>query len=131
MCPGVSMMLILWSFQKQVTAADVIVIPRSFSCAIQSVVAPSPSPRTTPILCVKPVRYKIPSVVVVLPASIWAIIPIFLKFFSGTCVSAINFPLYYVNLPRFLVNFLAPKNYSCVLLYQLSMFLTSSELEDF
>ena len=84
MCPGVSMILILWSFQKQVTAAEVMVIPRSFSCAIQSVVAPSPSPLTTPILCVKPVRYKIPSVVVVLPASIWAMIPIFLKFCNGT-----------------------------------------------
>ena len=37
--PGVSMMLIRWSFQKQVVAAEVIVIPRSCSCSIQSIVA--------------------------------------------------------------------------------------------
>ncbi|SHV00097.1 Uncharacterised protein [Mycobacteroides abscessus subsp. abscessus] len=36
------MMLIWLPFQKQVTAADVIVMPRSCSCSIQSVVeAPS------------------------------------------------------------------------------------------
>ena len=46
--PGVSMMLIRWSFQKQVVAADVIVIPRSCSCSIQSIVA-VPS-WTSPIL---------------------------------------------------------------------------------
>ena len=38
-CPGVSMMLILWSFQKQVVAAAVMVMPRSCSCGIQSIVA--------------------------------------------------------------------------------------------
>jgi hypothetical protein len=37
--PGVSMMLTRWSFQKQVVAAEVIVIPRSCSCSIQSIVA--------------------------------------------------------------------------------------------
>jgi hypothetical protein len=51
--PGVSMMLIWCLFQKQVTAADVIVMPRSFSCSIQSVVeAPSwvsPSLWLTPV----------------------------------------------------------------------------------
>ena len=46
--PGVSMMLIWWSFQKQVVAADVIVMPRSCSCSIQSIVA-APS-WTSPIL---------------------------------------------------------------------------------
>ena len=46
--PGVSMMLIRWSFQKQVVAAEVIVIPRSCSCSIQSIVA-VPS-WTSPIL---------------------------------------------------------------------------------
>ncbi len=46
--PGVSMMLIRWSFQKQVVAAEVIVIPRSCSCSIQSMVA-VPS-WTSPIL---------------------------------------------------------------------------------
>ena len=39
--------------QKQVTAADVIVMPRSFSCSIQSVtVLPS---STSPILWIRPV----------------------------------------------------------------------------
>ena len=46
--PGVSMMLMRWSFQKQVVAAEVIVIPRSCSCSIQSIVA-APS-WTSPIL---------------------------------------------------------------------------------
>jgi hypothetical protein len=45
---GVSMMLMRWSFQKQVVAADVIVMPRSCSCSIQSMVA-APS-CTSPIL---------------------------------------------------------------------------------
>ena len=40
--PGVSMMLIWLSFQKQVVAAEVMVMPRSCSCSIQSIVeAPS------------------------------------------------------------------------------------------
>ncbi len=51
--PGVSMMLIWWPSQKEVTAAEVIVMPRSFSCSIQSVVeAPScvsPIFRLTPV----------------------------------------------------------------------------------
>jgi hypothetical protein len=58
--PGVSMMLIrcsgnCWSmpFQKQVVAADVMVMPRSCSCSIQSMVA-APS-CTSPILCDRPV----------------------------------------------------------------------------
>ena len=46
--PGVSMMLMRWSFQKQVVAAEVMVIPRSCSCSIQSMVA-VPS-WTSPIL---------------------------------------------------------------------------------
>ncbi len=46
-CPGVSMMLMRWSRQKQVVAAEVIVIPRSRSWTIQSMVADpsSTSPR--------------------------------------------------------------------------------------
>ncbi len=40
-------------FQKQVVAADVIVMPRSCSCSIQSIVA-VPS-CTSPILCETPV----------------------------------------------------------------------------
>ena len=51
--PGVSMMLIRWSRQNAVVAADVIVMPRSCSCAIQSIVA-APS-CTSPILWVRPV----------------------------------------------------------------------------
>ena len=46
--PGVSMMLITWSFHDAVVAADVIVIPRSCSWTIQSMVA-APS-WTSPIL---------------------------------------------------------------------------------
>ena len=46
--PGVSMMLIRYSRQKQVVAAEVMVIPRSCSCSIQSIVA-VPS-CTSPIL---------------------------------------------------------------------------------
>ena len=46
--PGVSMMLMRWSFQKQVVAADVMVMPRSCSWSIQSIVA-APS-WTSPIL---------------------------------------------------------------------------------
>ncbi len=56
-CPGVSMMLMRCStslrFQKQVVAALVIVMPRSCSCSIQSIVA-VPS-WTSPILCETPV----------------------------------------------------------------------------
>jgi len=58
--PGVSMMLMrcsgnCWSMplQKQVVAAEVMVIPRSCSCSIQSMVA-APS-CTSPILCDTPV----------------------------------------------------------------------------
>ena len=46
--PGVSMMLMRWSFHAQVVAAEVMVIPRSCSCSIQSIVA-APS-CTSPIL---------------------------------------------------------------------------------
>ena len=46
--PGVSMMLIVWSFHVHFVAADVIVMPRSCSCSIQSMVA-APS-WTSPIL---------------------------------------------------------------------------------
>ena len=46
--PGVSMMLMRWSSHSQVVAAEVIVMPRSCSCSIQSIVA-APS-WTSPIL---------------------------------------------------------------------------------
>ena len=51
--PGVSMMLIRWSFQAAVVAAEVIVMPRSCSCSIQSITA-VPS-CTSPILYDRPV----------------------------------------------------------------------------
>ena len=47
------MMLIRWSFHSQAVAAEVIVIPRSCSCSIQSITA-APS-WTSPILWVRPV----------------------------------------------------------------------------
>ena len=54
--PGVSMMLMRYcsfrNFQKQVVAADVIVMPRSCSCSIQSIVA-APS-------CTSPILWEIP-----------------------------------------------------------------------
>jgi hypothetical protein len=50
---GVSMMLIRWSFQKQVVAAEVMVMPRSCSCSMKSMVA-APS-WTSPILWDLPV----------------------------------------------------------------------------
>ena len=51
--PGVSMMLMRWSFHSQAVAAEVIVMPRSCSCSIQSMTA-APS-WTSPILWVRPV----------------------------------------------------------------------------
>ena len=81
-CPGVSIMLTLCSRQKHVVAADVIVIPLSCSCSIQSIVAwPS---WTSPIFLSTPVKNKILSVVVVFPASMWAMIPTFLVISSDT-----------------------------------------------
>ena len=51
--PGVSMMLRRWSRQNAVVAAEVMVMPRSRSCSIQSMtVVPS---WTSPILWVTPV----------------------------------------------------------------------------
>jgi len=47
------MMLMRWSTHSQVVAAEVIVMPRSCSCSIQSIVA-APS-CTSPILYVRPV----------------------------------------------------------------------------
>src|SRR5918992_4093100 len=112
-CPGVSIMLIrccsgirLWrpSFvplpffsepsippQKTVVAALVMVIPRSRSWDIQSITA-LPS-WTSPSLWVRPVYRRIRSVVVVLPASICAMIPMFRTRRSGiflvTCTAII------------------------------------------
>ena len=52
-CPGVSMMLMRTSRQKQVVEAAVMVMPRSCSCSIQSIwVVPS---CTSPILRDTPV----------------------------------------------------------------------------
>ena len=73
-CPGVSMIFIRWPFQNAVVAAEVIVIPLSCSCSIQSICA-APS-WVSPILWILPVWYRTLSVKVVLPASMWAMIPI-------------------------------------------------------
>ncbi len=51
--PGVSMMLTRWSRHDAVVAAEVIVMPRSCSCSIQSITA-VPS-CTSPILYERPV----------------------------------------------------------------------------
>ena len=51
--PGVSMMLMRWPSQRAVVAADVIVMPRSCSWTIQSMVAPPSC--TSPILWMRPV----------------------------------------------------------------------------
>ena len=51
--PGVSMMFSRLPFQNAVVAADVMVMPRSCSCSIQSIVA-APS-CTSPILWFLPV----------------------------------------------------------------------------
>ena len=78
-------MLIWWSFQVEVMAAAVIVMPRSFSWGIQSmVVVPSSTP---PIRWMTPVRNNTRSVTVVLPASMWAMNPMFLIFSMGPGVS--------------------------------------------
>ena len=50
--PGVSIRLMWWSRQWQVVAALVIVMPRSCSCGIESVVVLPSS--TSPILCLRP-----------------------------------------------------------------------------
>ena len=69
-------MLMVFSFHSAVVAAEVIVMPRSLSWAIQSITAvPSSTP---PILYIRPAIYKTRSVTVVLPASTCAIKPIFL-----------------------------------------------------
>ncbi len=52
-CPGVSMMLSRLLFQMAVVAADVMVMPRSCSCSMKSMVA-APS-CTSPILWLLPV----------------------------------------------------------------------------
>ena len=47
-CPGVSMMLMWWSFHSVYVAADWIVMPRSRSNSMESIFAPTPSfPRTS------------------------------------------------------------------------------------
>ena len=69
------MTLIVWPLHVAVVAAEVIVIPRSRSWAIQSIaVVPSSTP---PILRMRPARYRTRSVTVVLPASMWAMKPMF------------------------------------------------------
>ncbi len=52
-CPGVSISWMVWPRHSVVVAAEVMVIPRSCSCSIQSIVA-APS-WTSPILWLRPV----------------------------------------------------------------------------
>src|ERR687894_2251208 len=114
-CPGVSIMLMrccsgIWLWrpslepplpflpepsippQKTVVAALVMVIPRSRSWDIQSITA-LPS-WTSPSLWVRPLYSSIRSVVVVLPASMCAMIPMFRTRRSGaflaTCTAIIS-----------------------------------------
>mmetsp|Transcript_17679 Transcript_17679/g.50500 ORF Transcript_17679/g.50500 Transcript_17679/m.50500 type:complete len:215 (-) Transcript_17679:3705-4349(-) len=55
-CPGVSMMLIWFSFQEQWVAADCMVMPFSLSKSMESIFAPTPSfPRTSWMLLMRPV----------------------------------------------------------------------------
>lgn len=66
-------------------AADAIVMPLSFSCGRKSITV---SPRSTlPTESILPVTYRICSVVVVLPASIWATIPT-LRILEAKAISA-------------------------------------------
>ena len=72
-CPGVSMTLIRVSCQKAWVTAEVMVMPRSRSCSIQSIwEAPS---WVSPVLWMRPVKNSMRSVSVVLPASMWAAMP--------------------------------------------------------
>jgi hypothetical protein len=72
-CPGVSMMLMRVSCQKHCVTAEVMVMPRSRSCSIQSIWA-APS-WVSPTLWMRPVKNRMRSVSVVLPASMWAAMP--------------------------------------------------------
>ena len=62
-----------WLRQAKLVAAAVMVMPRSRSCGIQSICA-SPS-WTSPILWMRPEWNRKRSVTVVLPASMWATMP--------------------------------------------------------
>ena len=57
--PGVSMILMRWLSQEHVVAAEVIVMPRSCSCSIQSIVA-APS-CTSPICTPQPAQSTVPA----------------------------------------------------------------------
>ena len=72
-CPGVSIRWMSWLRQAMLVAAAVMVMPRSRSCGIQSICA-SPS-WTSPILWMRPEWNRKRSVTVVLPASMWATMP--------------------------------------------------------
>ncbi len=83
------MMLMRVSRHVVAVAAEVIVMPRSCSWTIQSIVA-APS-CTSPILWTRPVKKRMRSVQVVLPASMCAAIPIFLVRSSGYSLTAMVF----------------------------------------
>ena len=81
-CPGVSMMLSRCAWrakgprmgaQEAVVAAEVMVMPRCFSWSIQSISLERKC--TSPMLWMRPVKKRMRSVSVVLPASMWAMMP--------------------------------------------------------
>ena len=83
------MMLTWWFFHSVAVAAEAMVIPRSRSRSMKSItVVPS---SMLPILCVIPVKNNTRSLTVVLPASMWAINPMFRIFvrsiFEATVVA--------------------------------------------
>src|SRR5262245_35506519 len=63
---------------SMVTAALLIVMPLAFSSGSKSVVVLPSS--TSPALCLEPPKYRMRSVVVVLPASTWAMMPMLRRF---------------------------------------------------
>src|SRR5262245_58016740 len=65
---------------SMVTAAELMVMPLAFSSGSKSVVVLPSS--TSPTLCLEPLKYRIRSVVVVLPASTWAMMPMLRRFSS-------------------------------------------------
>ncbi len=97
--PGVSMRVRRWPAHVQVTAAAKMVMPRSRSCGSKSVtVVPS---WTSPVLWVVPVRWRIRSVTVVLPASTWARMPRLRTVVRGRLRTAVSFVDEVIGTARF------------------------------
>ena len=84
MWPGVSIRLICVPRQCTVVAALLIVMPRWRSCGSKSITV-SPS-CTSPMRWFSPVYVRMRSVVVVLPASTWAMMPMLRNVPAGVCM---------------------------------------------